>query len=136
MNNLLNNVVKEWSKGTLELGSKVMYPHIKYVHFDLDGIKPSDVENLKEDFEYESAVDFSTQEASYYRLLPTKIVGATLVFKNKPQFEIEGTAWAVSIDVGEALKGVDFEEYQLKQNRVFDQFMNRLKELKKDNSDE
>ncbi|WP_260362502.1 hypothetical protein [Leuconostoc falkenbergense] len=35
------------------------------------------------------------------------------------------------LGVDEALKGVDFKEYQLKQNRVFDQFMNRLEELKK-----
>lgn len=136
MSNLLNNVVKEWSKGTLELGSEVMYPQIKYVHFDLDGIKPSDFESLKEEFEYESAVDFNSQEASYYRLVPTKIVGATLVFKNKPQFDIEGVNWSVSVDVDKVLEGVDFEEYQLYQNKKFDRFMLRLKELKEDNSDD
>ena len=131
MDNLLNDVIKEWSKGTLELGSEVMYPHLKYVHFDLEGIKPSDLENLKEDFQYESAVDFSSQEALYYRLVPTKIVGATLVFKNKPQFDIEGINWSVSVDVDKVLEGIDFESYQVYQNGKFDKFMERLNELKK-----
>lgn len=131
MNNLLNDVIKEWSKGTPELGSEVMYPNLKYVHFDLDGIKPSDFESLKEDFQYESAVDFNSQEASYYRLVPTKIVGATLVFKNKPQFDIEGINWSVSVDVDKVLEGIDFESYQVYQNGKFDEFMERLNELKK-----
>ncbi|MDN6899551.1 hypothetical protein [Oenococcus sicerae] len=132
----LDNLIKEWTNGKLGLFDEVSYPDEVYIDFSLGSLNPIDSQNLKDDFKTKYFIDFDFKRVAYYRLLPVKIVGATLVFGEGKQLQIEGKGWATDVSVAELLEKPSLKDYQNSQNIIVNQFLKRLNKYNANQTEE
>lgn len=133
---LLDKVIQDWSDGAFHLKDRIDYFKSDYKHFSLDGVNQTEVEKLKDKYEYSPTISLDVEGAkngaSYYKKVQVSIVGANLMFGNDRKFELEGIGWGIAEKVDDCLKGFKMTDYQKEVNDEFNSFFKDLKAAKEE----
>ncbi|MHD0286819.1 hypothetical protein [Weissella tructae] len=128
MTDMLNEIIKDWSWGTLEYGSTVDYPQVVNATFDVSGLTKQQYIELTDEFLDSLWINFNVGRATRFQMLPAEIVGVTVGNGSVRKFTLSYLQRLVP--VSDVLKGFKLSDDEKKINAEVDLFFNRLNEMK------